>query len=95
MDDVRKLVKVKPLEWEDFPGRGAKTAAWLQAHYMIQKWSDGRYELSASYPGYCTDIDGTERFYLSLEAAKAAAQADYESRILAALEAVNEGGDDD
>lgn len=79
-------VRVRKLEWLDFPDRGAKAQAWNEANYMIQKWSDGRWEISASYPGYSTFIEGTDRFYPTLEAAKSAAQADYEARILAALE---------
>ena len=39
-----------------------------------------------SYPGYQTGYDGP-RWHPTLEAAKAAAQADYEARILAALSA--------
>lgn len=79
-------VKVRALEWTDFEGRGAKAQAWNEANYMIQKCSDGRWEISASYPGYSTFIEGADRFYPTLDAAKAAAQADYEARILAALE---------
>lgn len=76
---------VKPLVWVDFPDRGAKARAWNEANYMIQKWSDGRWEITASYPGYATFVDGVDRFHPTLEAAKAAAQADYEARILSAL----------
>ena len=79
-------VKVKPLVWVDFHDRGAKAHAWNEANYMIQKWSDGRWEISASYPGYSTSIYGTDRFYPTIEAAKAAAQADYDARILAAIQ---------
>ena len=79
-------VKVKPLVWVDFHDRGAKAQAWNDANYLIQKWSDGRWEISASYPGYSTSIYGTDRFYPTIEAAKAAAQADYTARILAALQ---------
>ena len=79
-------VKVKPLVWVDFHDRGAKAHAWNEANYMIQKWSDGRWEISASYPGYSTSIYGTDRFYPTLDAAKSAAQADYEARILAAIQ---------
>lgn len=77
-------VAVKPLEWVDFADRGAKAQAWNDANYMIQKWSDGRWEISASYPGYSTSIYGMDRFHPTLEAAKAAAQADYDARIMAA-----------
>jgi hypothetical protein len=79
-------VRVKPLAWIDFEGKGAKAPAWNEANYMIQLWSDGRYEISASYPGYSTFIEGTDRWYDTLDAAKAAAQADYEARILAAID---------
>lgn len=80
-------VTVKPLVWDDFHGRGAKAQAWNDANYMIQKWNDGRWEISASYPGYSTFIEGADRFYPTLEAAKSAAQADYAARILAAIDA--------
>ena len=83
---LAKAVKVKPLVWVDFHDRGAKAHAWNEANYMIQKWSDGRWEISASYPGYSTSIYGTDRFYPTIEAAKAAAQADYEARILDAIQ---------
>lgn len=82
----RATPKVKPLVWVDFDGRGAKASAWLQANYMISRWSDGQFELSASYPGYSSGIDGAAMFHPTLEDAKAAAQADHEARILSALE---------
>lgn len=79
-------VKVKPLVWEDFDGLGAKASAFYQANYLIQWWKgEGRYEVALSYPGYQTGYDG-QRWHDTLDAAKAAAQADYETRILAALE---------
>lgn len=78
---------VKPLVWDDFAGRGAKAQAWNQANYLIQKWSDGRWEISASYPGHSNCADGIARFHPTIEAAKAAAQADYEARIRSALTA--------
>jgi hypothetical protein len=77
---------VKPLRWQDFEGMGAKAQAWLQANYLIQKWSDGRYEISASYPGYSTLIGGTDRFYPTIEAAKIAVENHETARILAALD---------
>jgi len=76
---------VKPLGWDDFDGVGAKASAFYQANYLIQKWkSEGRFEVSMSYPGYQTGYDGP-RWHDTLEAAKAAAQADYAARILSAL----------
>lgn len=76
--------KVKPLVWADFDGRGAKASGWRKANYLITKWSDGRFDLVESYPGHSGEYIQAPR-YDSLEAAKAAAQADYESRILEAL----------
>lgn len=76
--------QVRALEWDDFDGQGAKATAMLIASYLIARWSDGRFEISVSAPGYSTGFDG-ERFHPTLEAAKAAAQADYERHILAAL----------
>lgn len=81
-------VRVKALEWDDFEGLGAKASGFYQANYLIQKWSgECRFEVAMSYPGYQTGYDGP-RWHPTLEAAKAAAQADYEARILAALEPV-------
>jgi len=81
-------VQVKALEWEDFEGLGAKASGFYQANYLIQKWSgEGRFEVAMSYPGYQTGYDGP-RWHPTLESAKAAAQADYEARILSALEPV-------
>lgn len=82
---ARLGLRVKPLEWEDFDGLGAKASGFYQANYLIQKWSgEGRYEVAMSYPGYQTGYDGP-RWHPTIEAAKAAAQADYEARICAAL----------
>ena len=84
MTDLSRLVR--PLIWEDFEGFGARASAYYQANYLIQKWR-GRdeFEVSMSYPGHQTGYDGP-RWHSTLEAAKAAAQADYTARILAALE---------
>jgi hypothetical protein len=77
---------VKPLVWDDFEGLGAKAQAWKQANYLITWWkSRGQFEVVASYPGHQGEAIGAG-FYPTLEAAKAAAQADYEARILAALD---------
>jgi hypothetical protein len=76
--------RVKPLVWDDFEGRGAKAQAWRKGSYLIQYWkSRDAFEVVESYPGYQGDSIG-DGFYPTLEAAKAAAQADYEARILAA-----------
>lgn len=79
-------VRVKPLEWQDFDDYGAKASAFYQANYMISEWRGrGEFEVSLSYPGYQAGFDGV-RFHPTIEAAKAAAQADYEARILSAIE---------
>jgi len=77
---------VKQLVWQDFEGEGAKASAFYQASYMITFWR-GRdeFEVSMSYPGYQAAYDGP-RFHKTLEAAKAAAQADFAARILSALD---------
>ena len=81
-------VKVKPLVWEDFHDRAARASGFYDARYVIQFWHHrGEWEVSLSYPGYGTGYDGL-RWHHTLEAAKAAAQADYQARILAAVEAV-------
>ncbi len=82
---ISRAREVKPLVWEDFGGFGAKASGFYQANYLIQKWSgESRYEVAMSYPGYQTGYDGP-RWHPTLDAAKAAAQADYEARIRAAL----------
>ena len=77
--------KVKPLEWDDFEGMGANASAFLLVGYLITFWhSMGVFEISVTAPGYSTIVDG-ERFHPTLEEDKAAAQEDYERRILDAL----------
>lgn len=75
MTDVSKLVRVKPLEWmtPNFPGcpyaRTIAGAYWVRAFEPDEVW---------------LELDGIEiggRFH-SIDAAKAAAQADFERRIL-------------
>ena len=74
--------KVKPLEWDD----------WSEPHkyWYYSETSFGRYSIrQAFFPESCfiavtpTELRISEN---TLEAAKAAAQADYEHRIIAALE---------
>jgi hypothetical protein len=80
---MSKHVKVKPLEWvaadedeEDYVSAFSEIGA-----YSIERLSAGSWELTAELPsgGECS-------WYVTIEAAKAAAQADYERRILSALE---------
>lgn len=81
-DAIRALpsvgVTVKPLEWVDMVGRTVALAASIVGNYEIKQdgawnalWFNGS-RISGALP--------------SIEAAKAAAQADYEARILAALD---------
>lgn len=72
---VLELVGPNPLEWDVFEcGRGAKATAWRKANYLITRWSDGRFELVESYPGYQGDnIAGA--FMPTLEAAQSDAQS--------------------
>lgn len=74
-------VRVKPLVWKQ-----EATNAWVAAHYAIhQYWPHNNGLYSGS--GYLGGIGamGLGK-HPTLDAAKAAAQSDYESRILAALE---------
>lgn len=90
---LREPVTVKPLAWEDFSERSSKATAMLLTSYMVQRWSCGRFDLSISAPGYSTGLEGAGGFYDTMDAAKAAAQADFESRIRAALETKKGPGD--
>ena len=77
--------KVKPLEWASGSGR------WNAGDYVIKDISYGQREVrrllrAAFGTTYLADFSGKN----PLEAAKAAAQADYERRILSALEAGHE-----
>lgn len=74
-------VRVRPLVWKQ-----EATNAWVAAHYAIhQYWPHNNGLYSGS--GYLGGI-GAMNFgkHPTIEAAKAAAQADYEARILAAIE---------
>jgi hypothetical protein len=76
-------VKVKPLVWEDWadvPVRVA-SAQTILGRYKVQERASGAGWMLVFPNGNLTNRD-------TIEAAKAAAQADYEARILAAIEAV-------
>ena len=83
-------VKVKPLVWEqsEYPGAVAATAkAFYDAGYKITSWSGFDYvEVTVAAPGYQKTGYVGEGIYPDFDAAKAAAQADYEARIMAALD---------
>jgi len=69
-------VKVRELEWRD--DRHARSIVGV---YGISAWSDKKFTLTKP-PTNCTD----GKLFDTLDAAKAAAQADYEARIMAAIE---------
>jgi len=78
-------VRVKPLEWlerEDSSFRGASAIGY----YHIFPGTGFSYDL-------CGPVGGRLATYKRLDEAKAAAQADYERRILSALSTTTEGSD--
>ena len=83
-------VKVKPLAWEQAEYYGAVVAtarAFYDAGYKITSWSGFDYvEVTVAAPGYQKTGYVGEGIYPDFDAAKAAAQADYEARIMAALD---------
>jgi hypothetical protein len=78
---VSDLVKVKPLEWQksvNFDG----SLSWRRGEYRID-----HFHAPAELRGYSLRIDGQKiNTFSSLDAAQAAAQADYTVRILGALD---------
>ena len=76
--------RVKPLEWFEGAADGIfADQVWSADAYLIEK----RKNVDNAFDLHCYFWDGDNaRRYPTLEAAKAAAQADYEARILAALE---------
>lgn len=74
--NVSDLVKVKPLEWMKAPEH--LDCAWIDDFGLYQITDEDVIILFVAH-------NETGQIYQSLEAAKAAAQADYEARIVAAL----------
>jgi hypothetical protein len=82
-------VKVKPLEWRgDWAGEGEVAQTDIK-NYRYQRFGDG---FDLLIDGHRTKpyIHGVRETHPTIEAAKAAAQADYEARILSALSSVRE-----
>ena len=80
-------VKVKALVWEEarFSSRWERFVSnTLIGVYEALEWSNGEYGWSR--PGKYRDDIGEEFLATSISEAKAAAQADYERRILSAIE---------
>jgi len=77
-------VTVKPLMWEDLGnGRAYRAACPLFGSIRIEAYYSGEFHVLWSVPGFCDSF--TPGLYETAELAKAAAQADYEARILSAL----------
>ena len=75
-------VTVKPLVWEDIAPRHSKAALPLFGSIRAESWG-GDYSVVWSVPGMCDTF--THGKWATLDAAKAAAQADYDSRIRSAI----------
>jgi hypothetical protein len=79
--DAARAVRVKPLVWRDDATVSTSSSQWPPGQYAVLLRDDGQYSLRMSWSLLMTD-----GYFDTLEAAKSAAQADYEARILAALE---------
>jgi hypothetical protein len=77
-------VKVKPLVWEQL-GRSYRAKAPLFGNIRVESYFADKWSIYWSAPGY-TDLF-THGEHDTPDAAKAAAQADYDARIRAAMEA--------
>ena len=79
-----EAVKVKPLVWGKDFGREAQTP-WGSYAITDRAGPNGDWDYFGWYFTSRGDWDHSEFQYTTIEAAKSAAQADYESRILAAI----------
>lgn len=95
MIDLEKHgLRVKPLEWRQYcPSSGNSSAKVFGGEYICER-AGPKGHFGLWYPG---DHEASEpRAYFKLRnAAKAAAQADYEARIIAALEIVRPIGQEE
>lgn len=84
-------VQVKALEWFEAGGNFPTQRVWqfeaLQWMWIVQN-DGGNYVWCEDVSPSWAPASGVRGVFTTLEAAKAAAQADYEARILAALEVV-------
>ena len=76
------MVKAKPLKWVESPRHGKRVHAAMD-YETIEHYPSGAAQYCVLYRGLPR---GFANDYPTLEAAKAAAQADYEKRVLACLE---------
>ena len=82
-DMAARGIRVKPLVWKAGRMAGYWSALSVAGLYVVRDFGDE--EILAERDG-----ETVGKWCVTLEAAKAAAQADYESRILAALEISDE-----
>lgn len=83
-DLTARGVRVKPLAWEDLGAKGnfSRAKSPLFGTIRVENYGDC-FTVAYSVPGFSDTFTPGE--FPSIEAAKAAAQADYEARICAAL----------
>jgi hypothetical protein len=82
-DALAGRVRVKPLVWERLGGGNYRAKAPLFGNIRIEGWSSGKWNVAWSVPGFCDTF--TDGDFPTLEAAQAAAQADFADRIMAAI----------
>ena len=80
---MSQAFKVKPLVWRELAGGNATAPFPLLGTIFVAK-SDGGFRVMWSLPGRGDTF--TPGRWATLEAAKAAAQADYEARIMSAID---------
>jgi len=81
----RAAVRVKPLEWEHLGGNTYRAAAPLFGNLRVERYGTGNWHAAWSVPG--STYAFVEGEFPSHAAAMAAAQAEYDRRILSALTA--------
>lgn len=87
--EARPAVRVKPLVWEEHDGKSYRQANCVLGQYQVA-WL-GEFECWQLSRPKKAEQEWKEAFsrHSNKDAAKSAAQADYEARILAAVEAVD------
>jgi hypothetical protein len=80
-------MKIKPLEWDDDLGDEEITAFPIFGRYWLRK-ADGLWELRLNYASGADMFQTMLGTFFSLRLGKAAAQKDYESKMMAAIKGV-------
>lgn len=75
---------IRQLEWEDLGADYWRAPAPFFGSFRIEPWGNQGFHVLWSVPGLCDRMIAD--LFTSVEAAKAAAQADYSARILAAIQ---------